>query len=108
MGVNQGLILYIVANRKFDDEKLHTYCTSENCLRAPILSAVGECTDTCSPQSHRSVPASTCSVCSGGHVPIVLDILTPGKAKSIKRKRQMIMDVSNSMKDEIKDALKKE
>ena len=62
-------------------------------------------------RSHpRSVSASTCcSVCSGGRVPIArLDILTPGKAKSSKRKRQAIRDVSDSMKHEIKEALRKE
>lgn len=78
--------MYSGRQKKFDDETLRSYCaSSENCLRTPILSAIGEHID-----SHfRIVPASMCClVCSGGHIPVErLDVMKIGKAKSNKRKR---------------------
>ena len=100
-------LIYSSKQKKFDDEKLCSYCVSiENCLRIHILHAICEHVDSHS----KSVPASTCClVCSGGDVPAErLNILKVGKAKPVKRKRPSIRNVSASMKDKIKEALRKE
>ena len=89
----------MLATLSHDCDIKHTCSSSENCLRTPILSAIGEPTD----RRLRTVSASTCCiVCSGGRIPVQrLDVMKVGKAKSNKRKRPKVREINSALEDNI-------